>query len=537
MTPDELEQILFDAKDVNKLAEQFANLTEPERKKLSAFVSKLRSQITQRKAGKDASKRVQAYLNNKSSNYWSHNIYKNVELAVFAFCPVSALKRRNFFIRWDHRPALEKIILDRKPDWLDDYIAYDLDEEFSKLDFETIRRWVKAGICKKPTADGYYRKFAWALQVYQHNKKESYIPPADRLLAEPDLLDDIWRLFEIECDAFNIDSWHRKSGPENYQTWIDAFVALEQQKAISRERLLEATLKGLQQDVKQNQLSGISKLHTMLVPTKEELRQYQSEYLLLLGHKVGHVVKFAIKMLKQIQKHKMLNIQSFLTEVPAVFLQETKGNAVEALKCIKPLIKLGEENSTQALLTVCEALKHQNMDVQGLAVEILSEHDLNDAVKSEISTNIDFVANAYKPALNQLLGNKPSTDVAGAIELDPEAIQHQLKQTPVNVLQKLGLAGIDLKSDTIQLAPINSGIGLRKVLDTAEPLIPISSVDELFDTVAHLVEVVDNPEDVELVMDGISRLCNIKIPDFNDRAAPLLQRVNSGGGFQSRSWR
>ncbi|MBC8354509.1 MAG: hypothetical protein H8E66_21145 [Planctomycetes bacterium] len=59
------------------------------------------------------------------------------------------------------------------------------------------------------------------------------------------------------------------------------------------------------------------------------------------------------------------------------------------------------------------------------------------------------------------------------------------------------------------------------VLSCLVPIDPISDVDELLDTVAHMFEVVDTPEVIERVVDGILRLGHETIESFELKTEPL----------------
>jgi hypothetical protein len=63
------------------------------------------------------------------------------------------------------------------------------------------------------------------------------------------------------------------------------------------------------------------------------------------------------------------------------------------------------------------------------------------------------------------------------------------------------------------------------VLTGAEAIEPIATVDELLDAVAHAVEEVDSADELERILDGISRLCGPRPDGFARRAAPVAQRL------------
>jgi hypothetical protein len=65
------------------------------------------------------------------------------------------------------------------------------------------------------------------------------------------------------------------------------------------------------------------------------------------------------------------------------------------------------------------------------------------------------------------------------------------------------------------------------LLSGAGPIEPIRTVDELLDAVAHAVEEIESADELERILDGISRLCDQRPSDFELRAAPIYKRLTS----------
>jgi len=535
MTPEQLESLVLNSGKTKKLQEAFASLTEKERKALSTTASKLKTQINRGTANKDASVELKRYLEAKGGNFWNTQAHSNAIIAVFGLCPFSQLKKTDIYIG-NNRNVLQQVILDRKPDWLDDWLEWDLSEEFSIVDFSMLRTWIREGICKKPTSDGYIRMFAWTLMaVVQRDDLPSNPPITEQLLVEPDMLEDVWRLFEVENQAFNTEGWLTTNAPDNYETWPDALLKLSGSGHLDRQRLLDASLHGLLLDVKQNQLSGFHKFHARLSPTKEELVARQLDYLALLSHRVGHVIKFALTMAGQMEKHKVLDTNAFLSEVTAVFMHEAKGNAVSAMRLIKRIIKKYPERVASGLNAAIEGLKHVNIDVQALAMEVIEEFQsaIIEQHQDDLNNSLNFVTAVIKPRVSALLCEEGAHTIG--IEAEEQVSQHSLEQSVASLSEHeqmaLGLDDVIHNKSTGFLAPIAPNILQHSILPTLEPIHSIVDLDDLISTVSHAVEIVDDPELVERVIDGISRLCDQRPKDFNDKVAPLLKRLESGDGL------
>jgi hypothetical protein len=78
--------------------------------------------------------------------------------------------------------------------------------------------------------------------------------------------------------------------------------------------------------------------------------------------------------------------------------------------------------------------------------------------------------------------------------------------------------------------PIASDRILSPILDPNDLIEPIESVDALIEAVLHAAESVDSPDEVERIIDAISRLGTGRPAGFDAAVAPLLHRLKAGGG-------
>src|SRR5262249_19717794 len=124
-------------------------------------------------------------------------------VAVSASCSFSALKE----LGWMAIPGDEEMIAilsDRRPEGCDAYAEYLLDRGDPR--WKAVRAMMKVGLCRKPTHDNYViGMLAHYIGVGVSRSREGptgnpqeYEDVLEHLLEEPDLLDDVWRLFELE---------------------------------------------------------------------------------------------------------------------------------------------------------------------------------------------------------------------------------------------------------------------------------------------------------------------------------------------------
>ena len=391
-------------------------MDEKARKKLSTTASTLHRQLCDGKANAAASDRLKHFLSKRSDEtytHWNSQANSNAALAVFAVGPLSAVKKWQTRPSYEHRNVFRKIIADRRPDWINDWVAHELEQEWTHLEFPIIRSWVRGGIISKPICEGYYRQFAAHLmRTGFHTRGEEYVPPlSTQLLEDPDLLDDIEGLFKFETNAFNTNSWLVKGAPDHYETWPQALVHLAEGGHYDRGKLLDLSLAGLQADIKQNQLSGYHKFFKLLKPSDEELVARQAALIALLCHPVGHVAKFAIDMLAGLEKAKQLDDDQALREMSSVFSGEGKGNGIAALRLLDKVLKRTAKQSTgspnaHALAAVIEGLRHAHADVQAAAIALLKTYAdaLDEAHWQDIESFAAFTAASNRAAMTELLG-------------------------------------------------------------------------------------------------------------------------------------
>ena len=72
------------------------------------------------------------------------------------------------------------------------------------------------------------------------------------------------------------------------------------------------------------------------------------------------------------------------------------------------------------------------------------------------------------------------------------------------------------------------------VLSGVEPVKPIQTVDELIDAASHLLEVIEDPEQLERVIDGLLRLGGETTDRFEEKTEGLRTRGSTGRGTISR---
>ena len=511
MTYEELEKLVLDKRAGWALQRALAPLNEKARAKLSVPAQKLYRQLSTRKAVPGASIRLRFCLARDGGGFHAMET-RQARLALFALCPVSVLKKLEFSSWRDLTPLFDQVIRDRRPEWLDNWVAAPTGAD---LPFDILRGWIRDGVCAKPEAESYYQSFAWFLmRTGSHHDGAAVTPITKQLLADPALLADIAPLFRIESSAFVSTPWLKRQASPDYETWPDALLKLSADGHLDRTELLQSAIDGLRLDFGRDQLAGMHGFYKRMGPVETELLRHQSGYIDLLCHSVGHVVTFALEMLGKIENDKDLQVERILRELPIALSGGGKGNALLALKLLKRIIARQNQLTSGDLTVLCEALRHAHPDVQSAALDILEANtaqvpggDL--ALLEETAT---FVAASNRARLARLLS--------------PAVANHDKRsdaRSIANAAQSEASVSMDyhaIASDRIR----------SPILHPEDAITPIESVEALIEAVLHATESVDSPDDAERIIDAISRLATSRPADFDAAVAPLLHRLKAGGG-------
>lgn len=535
-----------DAKGLTKAAE---SLTEQERKKFSKDVQQIYNKLDAarfKNVSGDRSSLIDSLKNLpgliKSFKVASiHSQFNVASLAVLAFCPISFTKKiggRSY----DYEDFLIKILLDRKPDWILQWVEQKLSGEWIDIRWNTVRTLVQENVCPKPEVEGYYQLMVQdLLGTWGPGNNEKYVPLSEKLKKEPDILDnEIWKLFEFETSAFT-DNWDNGTYqhlPENYESWSTAVCKLSQEGLIDRDRLLSSSLDGLTTGFKNNTLSGYVKLHEKLKPELEELVSRQEIYLDLLSNQASQVVTFSLKMLKTLEKKKKLDIEAFINSAGSVFLLDYKSQPAAVLKLLEKFIKSNPENIPVIKQLAMQGLTHSSPDVQEQALKIL-ENTVNQKDRElieQIQSFKDDVTASLHSRIDSLIKASGIDSKSDFQEIEPieiEDLRQELHEQITNLsddFKKLiGLDCQDLCTENSLPGPMHFNIMDVPILQDLSPIKPIENIEELIDSVAHAIETVENPDEVERIISGIAHMCNKKEGNFDRLSAPLIKRIEKIG--------
>ncbi|MBS0205628.1 MAG: hypothetical protein JSS49_22220 [Planctomycetes bacterium] len=549
MTEEELQALIVTG-DAQPLLDAMAGMPESERLKLARFAASL---IKPEGAGQP---------------WKNHRTYCCAHLAVFglgSWDQVRKLSRElnhlatnNIrFYSW-----LPEVLKNRRPEWLERWASHQLADPINPQ-WGVVRKLVREGICPKPNDDNYIIKMIhgfWEQRLADENWQL-----ADSLRADPGLMnDEIWKIFEVEPPGKGVLLFTNDL-VDHPMSWSKALKVLSAAGEIDRGQLLTKSLEALRTGRRAAGATWYFRFHELLEPTLEERVERQSLYLDLLSNTVPAVIAFALESLSLLAKQKRLDANAYLDAVPRVFDVEPKGPPVTAIKLLSQLVKQQPGLAPSGALAVCHAVGHESPDVQLAGITFLESLKLepNSGVAAELDTHIPSVAASLRGRVKQLRQNLQSAATSGGRDPAASAVETERPRRnasskraakkpttagPSSATAEINAEEIALRSEIAALTKaqkVSLGIdSTLRLLDgggdlvavTVDPLKriqllpehelkPIASLDELLDAMLSAIETPCDADQFERILDGLSRLCDQRPPDFATRTAPLLKRA------------
>ena len=283
-------------------------------------------------------------------------------------------------------------------------------------------------------------------------------------------------------------------------------------------------------------LTNYVRLHNRLQPTPDELAARQRTLADLLGNPASRIVTFALEKLSAIEADGRFDGELFLASISPVFHLRNKGQSQTALRIAARLVDREPKLLPHAVTGILEAPTHPAPEVQRQAADLIEawSQRLHSDHVTTIRERLEDLAPSLRPRVESLIGRlRPATakptergaDNVFALEL--EKLAREAATLPSPWRERSGLAeALELLCAGQMPGPLKFDLLQARVLTGVTPVEPIKNADQLLDAVAHAIETVDSADELERILDGISRLCGRRSPEFHRRAEPLIKRAN-----------
>jgi hypothetical protein len=527
VTPADLERAL-DEGDAPGCAAFFANATEKERASVAKLVvgrlKKLTGGIAARLIDRVGFLAVEHAGDSLGSVFPHLGVqFRHIhaaQVAALACAPFGELKKLRLRGLAGGESAYAALAT-RRPPWISEWADFVCD--ISTGYWSLVRRLVREGVCERPQGGGYIE--GMLATVGPRGPGQGSILEA--LLEDPGLLEhEVWQVFELEPRPQThllLADWNGMA-PE--YSWSAALVKLADTGKVPRPRLLDATLDGLHRDFHEARARWFAGLHEQLSPTVDERAGRADRYLSLLHSRNGSTVAFALKALGIIQKAGRLNAEALFDNLRPALAGRTKGVVRDALKLLDRAAR-GAGSAGRAAALAAEALLQEWPDVQGLAADVIGRAGrADDATFRElVRERLPGVAASQRDKLVAWLAAAEPVATpapAPADAPDPDACRERMRALDPRFSEAAGVKEVaavcehDGDIPAVAFDPMNV-----PRLDPERRIEPIEDLDTLLERFAAVLEDPSSPDEVERVLDAVSRLCDQHPTDFHDRAAPL----------------
>lgn len=363
------------------------------------------------------------------------------------------------------------VLLERRPSWLQEYAEWRLTADTFESPWPLVRGLVRAGAIERPGTP-----YLSALLGASRARFSDDRVAAELVAHDPALLErEVWDLLTSDTGEESL-----RAADASGAGWSDLM-----RERLPRERLLDAILDGLANDMVAYRAAWHTKLWKDLVPTVEERAQRADRLRALLGGAAEPIVAFAVAELGR-------------AKVPVPADELSPALAASSKGTVRGALKLLDRDPGAATI----ALGHPDAALQGHVLDRLERWGLDAAARDGLLRHLDLLAATMRPRAEALLGVAlPAAAEVVAVDVSdiPEAIQAALN------------FGGPLPPAPIPGEPL-----------LGEPVAPIASLEELAASLEERHRYGPPFPEAERQLDAILRHCGTREP-FDGPLATLVE--------------
>jgi hypothetical protein len=213
-----------------------------------------------------------------------------------------------------------------------------------------------------------------------------------------------------------------------------------------------------------------------------------------------------------------------------VFHLQPKAQPLSAVKMLGRIAAQMKAPAPKIAAALMAGLSHPATPVQQALVELLGK--LNEEAADVIASQLPGMLASLAPSVQEQARKLSSAPEGQACRPDsplqkPDLLD-EARRVPAPWREQAGIEAI-LKAleGTGELTAVALDPMTVPRLDPAQRVAPIQTLDELIERLTIAIETLDDGIEFELLLDGLSRLCDQRAVDFEARVAPLVLRCRA----------
>jgi hypothetical protein len=332
------------------------------------------------------------------------------------------------------------------------------------------------------------------------------------------------------------------------EPWDAALVAVAAELPEFRHRLIDGVLNGLSLELGDG-ATWLCGLHERVQPAFTEIEARRDGYVRLLSASHSRAQDLARTEVTALWRAGRVGADELQPALSAAATSKNKRHVLGLLRLLARPPKNAPAGARAAgARAACEALKHESIQVQTAALEVIEAHgDRSDPqLVDRIRDELPYVAASNRARLRTWLegAEGPATPDAAAGEPPPPAEEDdellvRSRGLPERWRELAGVAALEelVASGASEVPRLEfDPLAIPRLTKALEP---ITDFAELVEHCLVAIEDRKGADDLERIVDGIARLSPLRPPDFEQRAAPLRHRTmerlkDMGGGWAAR---
>lgn len=365
----------------------------------------------------------------------------------------------------------------RRPDWLQAFAEW-------TPSWPLVRQLMRRGWIARPPLENYVPAMIGLLtNLSRRSAQYGHRSIRESLLQEGLLAEEVWCLFEAEGGGeFSLAAADKYLQGEN---WSESLSGLARDGHLPRQRLLDATLEALSRDFAQFRAGWFSRFHDELAPTAAEQDARRPAYLRLLGSSIPPTVSLALRCVQKLDQRKPFSGAELLPALTPVLSAKGKAAVQAGLGLLDRLSAREPTARPEVLALAASALLHEAREIQVTVLALLERHG--------------------QPA-----------EVRAALEPFREAVVPSLRDRLAS-----WFVGAEPPPPPEEPSPPGAQLGRLVAID------PVSDPADLPHLAGQILEGAADAEQLERLLDGLSRFADWRPADFAARTGALAQRARA----------